>query len=97
MNIIDHILPFIGAIVDCVCGEIKDDTVTLVLKMYIDLINGVCAYEKRVQWNRRSLLDLGKQIKKLKLKGMDVFWGSTVFGNGDCEMTHIGSYMLQYE
>lgn len=46
---------------------------TSVFTIYIDLMETICGYEKRIQWNRRRLLDLEKQLKTFKKKGVHVF------------------------
>lgn len=48
MKNLDNISPFIGAIVDWTCGEIEDAPVKSVFTMYIDIMNKVCEYEKRI-------------------------------------------------
>jgi len=66
MKKIDIISPFIGGIMDRVCGESNSAPVTTVFTQYVDIMNSVCGSNGRMRWSADDVIRLRNEIAQFK-------------------------------
>ena len=73
MKKVDIISPFIGGILDRVCGECDAAPVTTVFTQYVDIMNSVCGCNGRNHWSDDDVSRLRNDIAQLKATAVGVF------------------------
>ena len=70
---LDMISPFLGAIVDRVCGCEESAPITTVFTQYVDIMMEVCGYGKIDNWTEEAIEYIAGAIECFKANGVRVF------------------------
>ena len=70
---IENVSPFLGAIVDRCCGEVKEAPVTRTLTMFNDIIQQLYERNHNIGWTDEKLEKLSNDIRLFKKQGRKTF------------------------
>lgn len=69
----DMVSPFIGGLINRICGEPETCPVKTVFTEYVDVLNNVCGRNVRKKWTASDIATLRRDIAQFKANGVDVF------------------------